>query len=130
MPVVEKVMSTPYFGGVEGDAGEFGAAEVDGLAGEVLEEIFAGVGAAAGLADDLDDVVEVVERDLVAEEDVLAVAGLAEEEGGAAADDFDAVIEEGADGVRRAGVPWAGRCGRPGRSWRRTPASGCACGAG
>ncbi len=39
-----------------------------------------------------------IERDLVAEEDVLAVAGLAEEEGGAAADDFDAVIEEGTDG--------------------------------
>ncbi len=39
-----------------------------------------------------------VERDLVAEEDVLAVAGLAEEEGCAAADDFDAVVEEGADG--------------------------------
>ncbi len=68
------------------------------LAGEVLEEIFAGVGAAGRLADDLDDVVEVVEGDLVAEEDVLAVAGLAEEEGGAAADDFGAVIEEGADG--------------------------------
>ena len=84
--------------GVEFDAGEFGAAEVDRFAGEVLEEALAGFGAAAGLADDLDDVVEVVERDLVAEEDVLAVAGLAEEEGGAAADDFDAVIEEGADG--------------------------------
>ena len=40
-----------------------------------------------------------VERDLVAEQDVLAVAGLAEEEGGAAADDFDAVLEEGADGL-------------------------------
>ena len=85
-------------GGVEFDAGEFGAAEVDRFAAEVLEEALAGFGAAAGLADDLDDVVEVVERDLVAEEDVFAVAGLAEEEGGAAADDFDAVFEEGADG--------------------------------
>jgi hypothetical protein len=42
--------------------------------------------------------VEVVEGDLVAEQDVLAVARLAEEECGAAADDFDAVLEEGADG--------------------------------
>ena len=130
MPVVREGHVDAVLGGVEGDALEFGAAEIDLLAGEVLEEVLAGFGAAAGLADDLDDVVEVVERDLVAEEDVLAVAGLAEEEGGAAADDFDAVIEEGADGVRRAGAPWADRCGRPGRSWRRTPASGCACGAG
>ncbi len=40
-----------------------------------------------------------VEGDLLAEQDVFAVAGLAEEEGGAAADDVDAVVEEGADGV-------------------------------
>ena len=33
-------------GGVEGDAGELVAAEVDGLAGEVLEEALAGLGAA------------------------------------------------------------------------------------
>ena len=85
-------------GGVELDAGEFGAAEGDALAGEVAEEIFAGVGARGGLADDLDDAVEVVEGDLVAEQDVLAVAGLGEEEGGAAADDLRAVVEEGADG--------------------------------
>ncbi len=86
-------------GGVEFDSGELGAAQVDALVGEVAEEIFAGFGARARLTDDLDDVVEMVERDLVAEQKVLAVAGLAEEEGGAAAHDFDAVIEEGADGV-------------------------------
>ena len=39
-----------------------------------------------------------VERDLVAEQDVLALAGLVEEEGGAAADDVDAVVDEGVDG--------------------------------
>ncbi len=39
-----------------------------------------------------------VEGDLVADEDVLAVAGLGEEERGAAADDLHAVLEEGADG--------------------------------
>ena len=99
MPVVEKVMSTPYFVGSRVTPLSSVPRRLMLLAGEVLEEILAGFGAAAGLADDLDDVVEVVERDLVAEEDVLAVAGLAEEEGGAAADDFDAVIEEGADGL-------------------------------
>ena len=36
-----------------------------------------------------------VERDLVAEQDVFALACLVEQEGGAAADDVDAVIEEG-----------------------------------
>ena len=118
------------FLGVEGDAFELGAAEVDLLAGEVLEEIFAGFGAAAGLTDDLDDVVEVVERDLVAEEDVLAVAGLAEEEGGAAADDFDAVVEEGADGcVERELLGLAVVDGQEDHG-EATPASGCACGAG
>ena len=40
-----------------------------------------------------------VEGDLVAEQDVLAVAGLGEEEAGAPADDLDAVIEEGVDGL-------------------------------
>ncbi len=92
-------MSIDVFGGVEGDAGELGAAEGDGASGEEAEEVFAGVGAGGGLADDADDLVEVVEGDLVAEEEVLAVAGLGEEEGGAAADDVDAVVEEGADGV-------------------------------
>ena len=87
-----------YFAGVELDALELGAAQVDGAVGEELEEVLAGVGARGRLADDLDDVVEVVERDLVAEQDVLALAGLVEQEGGAAADDVDAVIDEGVDG--------------------------------
>ena len=103
-------------GGVERDAGELGAAEVDALVGEVGEEVFAGVSAGRRLADDADDGVEVVERDLVAEQDVLAVAGLAEEESGAAADDVDAVVEEGPECGGRARAPWAGCCARPGRS--------------
>ena len=86
-------------GGVERDAGELGAAEGDGAVAEVGEEVLAGVGAGAGLADDADDLIEVVEGDLVAEEDVFAVAGLGEQEGGAAADDVLAVVEEGADGL-------------------------------
>ena len=90
-------------GGVERDAGELGAAEGDAAVAEVGEEVFAGVGAAGGLADDADDRVEVVERDLVAEQDVLALAGLVEEEGGAAADDVDAVIDEGVDGAWSSG---------------------------
>ena len=61
------------------------------------------------LADDLDDVVEVIERDLVAEQDVLAIARLAQQEGGAAADDIDAVVDEGADGVRQRQLLAAGR---------------------
>ena len=39
-----------------------------------------------------------VERDLVAEQNVLALARLVEQEGGAAADDVDAVIDERMDG--------------------------------
>ena len=85
--------------GVERDALEFGSAEVDAATAEVGEEVFAGVGAVAAVADDADDLVEMVERDLQAEQGVFAFAGLAEEEGGAAADDLDAVLDEGADGV-------------------------------
>ncbi len=40
-----------------------------------------------------------VEGDLVAEQDVFALAGLVEQEGGAAADDVDAVVDEGVDGL-------------------------------
>ena len=86
-------------GGVEGDAGDLCAAEVDTTAGEEGEEVFAGVGAGGGLADDADDLIEVVKGDLVAEEGVFTLAGAVEEEGGATADDLDAVIEEGVDGV-------------------------------
>ncbi len=67
--------------------------------GEEGEEVFAGVGAGVGLADDADDGVEVIDGDLEAEQGVFAVAGLAEKEGGAAADDVDAVIDEGVDRV-------------------------------
>ncbi len=91
--------SMPYLAGSRVTPAKLGAAEGDGAIAEVGEEVLAGVGAGGGLADDLDDAVEVVERDLEAEEDVFAVASLFEEEGGAAADDVLAVIEEGADGA-------------------------------
>ena len=94
---------------IELDAGEGLIADGDPAVGEELEEVFAGVGAGGGSANDFDDVVEVVERDLVAEQDVLALAGLAQEEGGAAADDVLAVLDEDADGVVAGGARAAGR---------------------
>src|SRR5207245_11601908 len=64
---------------VELDAFEFSGFAVfddsDVLLGEILEQVFLGVGAAGGPAYDADDVVEVVERDLVADHNVLAFAG-------------------------------------------------------
>jgi hypothetical protein len=80
-------------GGVERDAGKLRAAQAD-LPGEVGEEVLACGSARRALADDADDVVQMVERDLVSEQDVLAVAGLGEEECGAPADDLDAVLEK------------------------------------
>ena len=61
-------------------------------------EVFAGVGAGVGCANDPDDRVEVVESDLVALEDVLALAGFAEQEDGAALDNVDAVVDEDLNG--------------------------------
>ncbi len=78
------------------------------LAGEA-EEIFAGIGAAARSTNDLDDLVEVVEGDLVAFENVFALAGLAEEEGSAATNDVDAMIDEVADGLVEGEFLAAGR---------------------
>ena len=99
MPVVRRtVMSMSYLLGSSLTPLELGAAEVDVRLEKYWKRFSRASARLDGLADDLDDVVEVVERDLVAEQDVLAVAGLVEEEGGAAADDFDAVVDEGADG--------------------------------
>ena len=68
------------FAAVELDAGEFPGLAVFGdrdvLLAEIFEQVFAGVGAIAGTADDADDVVEMVERDLVADQDVFALFGL------------------------------------------------------
>ena len=72
-------------------------------------EVFARLGRGErDRANDVDDGVEIVERDLVAFQDVLALARLAQQEDGAALDDVDAVIDEGADGLRR---------GRSSRGW-------------
>ena len=50
-----------------------GDVDVDLLAGEVGDQVFAGFGAVGAGADDGDHVVEVIERDQVAFENVLAV---------------------------------------------------------
>src|SRR6266852_5204349 len=86
---------------VELDAFKFPGLAVFGdgdfLLRKVLEQVFLGVGAAAGPANDADDVVEIVERDLVADQNVFALAGFAQLVDGAAAHDFDAVLDEQLD---------------------------------
>ncbi len=72
-------------------------------------QVFARLGARTRGADDADDRVEIVERDLVAFQNVLALAGLAQQEDGAALHDIDAVIDEAANGLDRGPVPAAGR---------------------
>ena len=92
-------------------AGQALAVELDDDLGALAPgvEVFASLGAGAGCANDLDDRVEIVERDLVAFEDVLALAGLAQQEDGAALHDVDAVIDEGADGLVERQLLAAGR---------------------
>src|SRR6266849_6639237 len=86
---------------VELDAFEFPGLAIlgdgDFLLGEILEQVFLGVGAAAGTANNADDVIEMVERDLVADQNVFALAGFAQLVDGAAAYDFDAVLDEQLD---------------------------------
>src|SRR5579864_1645391 len=82
--------------------GTAGGVDVDFLATEVGDQILAGVGAVGAGANDGDHVVEVIEGGQVAFEDVLAVLRLGEKVGGAAADDFDAVVDEVLDGLHQA----------------------------
>ena len=81
---------------------DFAFGDADRLAGEVFDEVDAGIGAVFAAANDADDVVHAIERSLVALEDVLAVARLLQQERGAAADHIDAVIEEVVDGLHQA----------------------------
>ena len=76
--------------------------DVDLLAAEVGDQIFAGVGAVRAGANDGDDVVEVIERREIAFEDVLAVFRFLQQVSGAAADDVDAVLDEVFDGLDQA----------------------------
>ena len=67
-----------------------------------IVQILTGIRAAGGPADDLDHVVDVVERDAVADQDVLALAGFAQFVGGAPADDVHAVLDEKAQQFEQA----------------------------
>ena len=80
----------------------FAFRHVDRLAGEILDQVGAGIGAVFAAANDADDVVHAIERNLVALEDVLAVARLQQQVGGAAAHHVDAVIDEVLDGLHQA----------------------------
>jgi hypothetical protein len=60
-------------------------------------QLLLGLGAVGGGADDAHEVVEVIEGDLVALEDVGAVLGLAQAELGAAGDDVAAVLDVAID---------------------------------
>ena len=66
------------------------------------DQALAGFAGHLGGADDADDFVEVVERLLEAEQDMLALARLAQFELGAPADHFDAVIDEELDAIDQA----------------------------
>src|SRR5208283_3788267 len=66
----------------------------DVLLREILEQVFLGFGAAAAAANDADDVVQVIERDLVADQNVFALFGFAQLENGAPANHFHAVLDE------------------------------------
>src|SRR5271169_4499614 len=75
---------------------------INGLAGEVLHQVDAGVGAIFAATDDADDIVHAIERCLVTLEDVFAVARLLQQEGRAPAHHVDAVIDEVPDGLHQA----------------------------
>jgi hypothetical protein len=76
-----------------------GGVDVDFLAGEIGDQVFAGLGAVGAGADDGDDVIEMIERVEIAFEDMLAVFGLLQQERGAAPDYVNAVIDEVLDGL-------------------------------
>src|SRR5260370_2409089 len=86
---------------VQLDAGQlprlavFGDGDV--LLGEIFEQAFLGLGAAGGPADDADDVVEMVDVALVADQDVFALASLAQLVERAAPHHFDAGLDEQLD---------------------------------
>src|ERR1700740_1519859 len=78
----------------------FGDGEI--LLAEILEQVFPGVGAARAAADDANDHVEMVEGNLIAEQDVLALAGLAKFVARTAGDNVAAMIDEKPDELEQA----------------------------
>ena len=71
-----------------------GGVDVDLLAAEIRNQIFAGVAPVGAAADDRDHVIEVIERRQVAFQNVLAVARLGEQIRGAAPHHIDAMVDE------------------------------------
>ena len=69
---------------------------------EEFVQVFAGIGAAGRSADDLDHVVDVIEGDVVAEQNVLALAGLAQFVLRAAAHHINAVLDKKAQQFEQA----------------------------
>src|SRR6266851_2100327 len=67
------------------------------LLAEVFEQVFLSVHAAGGTADDADHVVEMIQRDLVPEQNMLALFGFLQLEDCAAPDHVDAVLDKELD---------------------------------
>ena len=86
---------------IQFDAGNFSGLAIFGdgdvLLGEEVQQVLLGVGAVPGPADDSDHVVQVIERDLVADQNVLAFARLAQVVAGAAQHHIAAMLDEQAD---------------------------------
>src|SRR5207302_5718188 len=78
-----------------------GGVDVNLLAGEVGDQIFAGVGAVGAAANDRDHVVEMVERGEIALENVFAVARLLQQISSPAADHIHPAIDELLDGINQ-----------------------------
>ena len=97
----------PYFLSIELHARRCGLRlcrlrKLDGLIGEELVQVLAGVGAAGRTADHADDVVEIIEGDLIAEQNVFALLGFAQIVLRAAAHHVHAVLDEEAQQLEQA----------------------------
>src|ERR1700730_14318410 len=86
---------------IEGDSRKLfgGAFLVDSDRGvaEIFEKIFTGFGATGRTTNHADYVVEGIEGNLVAEQDMFALLGSTQLKNGAAADDIDAMFDEELD---------------------------------
>src|SRR6185312_10565070 len=83
-----------------------GGIDVNLLAGKVSNQILAGLATVRAAANDGDDVVNVVERDLVAFKNVLALFGLPQQVGGAAAHNIHAMINKMLDRLDQPHLLW------------------------
>ena len=76
--------------------------DADRLAGEIFDQVGPGLGAVLAAANDADDVVDPVQRNLIALQDVLALARFHQQVSGAPPHHVDAVIDEVLDGLHQA----------------------------